>query len=174
MARRRSRVEGPNKLRQKLRRFPEDATKDLRKVMEAAAVEIERDAIGRLAASRQQQTGDLLQSISHQMSRDGLSFVVGPGVKGAELARRRTGSATGKTIARGKSRGEKLDLSTMRRRDVWNFIKGYWLEFGTKGSDGSPRIAPMPFMSTAYEANRARIQRAVRNALNRAINKAAR
>lgn len=169
---RRSRVTGVNKLRRTLRRVDDESTKRLRKVVAAGLSAIERDA--RAAAPRDK--GDLAESIQTAMSRDGLTGVVGPGVNVAERVRKQAGSEFGRTIRRGKKAGEKLNLSNRSKDLLMQFHKGYWAEFGTKGSaDGKVPAQPArPFMSPAYDTNQARIRRAVKRAITDALNKAAR
>lgn len=168
MARRRkSGLEGVTPLRKKLRRADDEITKELRSVVAEGLQAIKMDAIALAPVDE----GDLVRSIDISISRDGMTGVVGPGVKTAEIVRRRTNSAWGSVIKRGKARGEKIRLSDMRREELWQFFKGYWIEFGTKGSarKNIPPQPARPFMGPAYLANRAWLKSRVNAAVNNVL-----
>ncbi|HEY7824694.1 MAG TPA: HK97-gp10 family putative phage morphogenesis protein [Acidimicrobiia bacterium] len=169
---RRSRVSGVSTLRRKLRRVEPESTKRLRKVVESGLEAIARDA--RSMAPRDK--GDLVDSIDVLLSRDGLTGVAGPGVKAAESVRKRSGSSFGRFVKSGKRAGEKINLSRRNKVALMQFYKGYWAEFGTKGTaDGKvPPQPATPFMSPAYDTNQVRIRRAVQRAIREALVKAAR
>lgn len=157
VARRRSRVEGPNKLRRKLRRIEPAITRELQDVVRDGLNRIQRDAMS-LAPVDQ---GDLRESIEVNLSRDKLSGLVGPGAKAAELVRRTTGSEFGRTVKRGKRRGQKYNMRRATKEALFNFYKGYWAEFGTKGNakKNIPAQPARPFMGPAYEINKGWIAR---------------
>jgi len=50
---------------------------------------------------------------------------------------------------------------------AFNFFKGYWFEFGTKGDPkrNIPRQRAMPFMNPAYDSNKEWILRRVKSGL---------
>ena len=168
---RRSRMSGVTSLRKKFRRFPDSATKEVQDELRVGLNRIERDAIG-LAPVDQ---GDMAASITTVISRDGLSGVVGPGVKGAEIVRRKTGSVFSSTVKKGKQRGEKIRLSAVNEEARFNFFVGYWNEFGTKGAPDRniPPQTARPFMSPAYDINRRALADSIRRAINKVIDKVA-
>lgn len=168
---RRSRVTGVNSLRRKLRRVDPEITQRLRNVVRASLDAIQRDAQSLAPRDR----GDLADSIEVLMSRDGLTGVVGPGVRAAERVRKQTGSEFGRTIQRGRRAGEKVSLSRRNKEALMQFYKGYWSEFGTKGSaeQGIPPQRPTPFMTPAFDMNENRTRRAVQAAINAALRRAA-
>ena len=169
---RRSRVGGVNSLRRKLRRVEPEATQRLRRVVRASLDTIASAA--RAGAPRDK--GDMADSIQVLMSRDGLTGVVGPGVRAAETVRKRTGSEFGRIVRSGKKAGEKIRLSNRNKEALMQFYKGYWAEFGTKGAPAQniPAQPARPFMTPAFESNRRRIQRAVQRAITEALSRAAR
>lgn len=148
-----------SKTRKLLRRLPDDLTIPIRAAFEQGAADIADEARFNLASTRTMQTGDLMASIEHKVSRDGLTAVVGPGAKAANIIKKALGSefATSST---------KFQLSKGNKKLLFQFFKGYWLEFGTK------HIAPRPFMGPAFDANKdaisAEVQKGIKNALDRA------
>lgn len=172
MARRRSRVEGPNKLRQKLRRIDPAVTQELKNVLRDGLNRIHRDAVSLAPVD----TGDLRESIEVNLSRDGLSGLVGPGAKAAELVRRTTGSEWGRVIKGGKRRGQKYNMRKATKQQLWQFYKGYWAEFGTKGNPKKniPAQPARPFMRPAYEVSKAWIGRRAADSINRILDKVSR
>jgi hypothetical protein len=160
---RRSRVEGPNILRRKLRRVEPEILRGVQDVLRDGLNRIQRDSMSMTPVDE----GDLRDSIEVKLSRDKLSGIVGPGAGAAEIMRRKAGSAFATS-------SPKARLSKRNTRALWNFFKGYWHEFGTKGSTkwNLPPIRPVRFMSRSYDANREWIRRrsdaAIRNALEKA------
>lgn len=149
-----------------------DAVNDIvRSAVQDGLHSIERDAKVFVPVDE----GDLRDSIGIKMSRDGLTGIVGPGVKAAELVRSRSGSQFGQTYRRGKRKGEKFKLSKRNKKEYFQFLKGYWAEFGTKGSSKAniPAQPARPFMSTAFKSNERRIVANVKRAVNRALARAA-
>lgn len=162
---RRSRIEGPNKLRMKLRRVDPSIKRGVQDVLRDGLNRIQRDALTFVPVG----TGDLRDSIEVKLSTDKLSGIVGPGVKAAEIMRKKTGSefATGSRKAR---------LSKRNKVALFQFFKGYWIEFGTKGNP-KKKIPPQParpFMSPAYLMNREWIRRRANRAIEAALEKASR
>lgn len=158
---RRSRVTGVNRLRKTLRRVDPEIGAEVREAVRESAEAITLDAV-RFAPRDE---GDLVRAIDYQLGRDGFTAVIGPGAKAAEIARRRAGSPF--ALA-----GSAVRLSRSNRHLLYQFFKGYWAEFGTKGGNGVPPQPARPFMQPAWDLNRPyavkRTQGAVRNALERA------
>lgn len=167
----RSRMTGNTKLRRTLRRIDPAITQELRDVVKDGLEAIKWDAISFVPIDE----GDLARSIDYKLGRDGLTGVVGPGAKAAELARKKaaSGSAFG-TVA--KKGGGKVRLSRSNQELLWEFFKGYWVEFGTKGNAARniPPMAPQPFMAPAYDVNRLWFSRRAQRALVRALERASR
>lgn len=80
MARRSRRITGANRLRRKLRRFPDEATDELRQTIWAFASEMQGDARARAPKD----TGTLAANIQARFSRDGLEARVGVITKAAK------------------------------------------------------------------------------------------
>jgi len=167
---RRSRVEGPNRLRRKLRKIEPDITQQLRNVIRDGANRIAWTA----AAFVPVDTGELRASIETKVSSDGMTAIIGPGAKAAEILRTRTGSEFGRFVRKGKNRGKKVNLSKMNKRLLMNFYKGYWIEFGTKGSakKNIPAQPARPFMRPAFDTNQAVIASRVKSAINNILQRA--
>lgn len=155
---RRSSISGVNKLRKTLRRLEPGVVDQVRGAIKDSAQAITADAI-QLAPVDE---GDLVRSIDFKLGRDGLTAVIGPGANAAEIARRKAGSPF--TAA-----SRSIPLSRANKALLFQFFKGYWIEFGTKGGGGVERQPPRPFMRPAFQVNRRyaerRVQSAVRNAL---------
>lgn len=160
MSRRASAFQRLNKTRKLLRRLPDDMTDPIRAAFEQGAKDIAAEARFNLASARRTDTGDLMASIDYKVARDGLTAVVGPGAKAANIVKKATGSsfATRSTTVRLSGRSKKL---------LFNFFKGYWLEFGTK------RITPRPFMGPAFDGSRSRISTEVQKGISSALERAA-
>ena len=162
--RRRSGLQGVTKLRRKLRRIDKEVTQELRDVVSESLDEIERDALGLVPVD----AGDLAHSIEVKISSDGFTGIVGPGAKAAEIVRRKAGSVFAFA-------GDKINLSAAKKHDLFQFFKGYWIEFGTKGSPehNIPPQPARPFMTPAYEFNRPRIRERVKAAIDRILQRVA-
>lgn len=150
-----------SKTRKLLRRLPDDLTDPVRSAFEKGASDIAEEARFNLASTRNTETGDLMASIEYKVSRDGLTAVVGPGAKAANIIKKATGSSFA-------TRSTKVRMSKRSKSLLFQFFKGYWLEFGTK------HIAPRPFMGPAFDANRERISADVQRGISSALDKAAR
>lgn len=160
MSRRSSSIRGVTKLRKFLRRVEPNIASGVKDAINRAAKTIHFDALknadradyGKLIGIREY--GDMIASIGIKYGRDGLTAVIGPGAEDLHL--------TGKTSIRGKEAR-------------WNFNKGLWAEFGTKGDPkrNIPRIPPAPFMNPAYEMNAKHIQKDVHRAVEIALERAA-
>lgn len=167
-----SRVQGTNKLRRTLRRLDSNLTKGIRHVIQQGAQAIEADALALVPVDE----GDLARSIEYKLGRDGLTAVVGPAASAAEIKRKATGSAFGQIRRRGKKRGQRVKLSKRNTELYFQFLKGYWIEFGTKGNSqrNIPPQPARPFMGPAFAMNRAWITGRARRALRLALEQASR
>ena len=162
---RRSKVEGVSALRKKLRRIDPEIKKEIADVVIEGLEAIRRDAQALVPVD----TGELRDSIEVQFSkRDGVSGLVGPGAKAAEIVRRKSDSKT----AFG---GWKYRLSKKNKAKLYQFFKGYWIEFGTKGNakKNIPPQSARPFMAPAYLANREWIRQKARIAVDNVLRKVA-
>lgn len=187
---RRSRVEGTTALRKKLRRIDPAIKQEIADVVIEGLEAIKRDAQAMVPVD----TGDLRNSIEVQFSkRDGVSGLVGPGAKAAEIVRRKSDSKT-------SFGGWKYRLSKKNKAALWQFFKGYWVEFGTKGGEikgrGTrrgkrvviaigddvrsvqsvkiPAQPARPFMAPAYLKNREWIREKARVAVDQVLVRIAR
>ena len=161
----RSGIRGINKLRRTLRRIEPELQEPIRQAIKNTAESIKLDAV----AGAPIDEGDLVRSIDYKIGRDGFTAVIGPGARAAEIARRRAGSPFATRIASGEIR-----LSAVNKKDLFQFFKAYWIEFGTKGSPehNVPPLPARPFMGPAYllneEYGKAQVRAAVKQALERA------
>lgn len=133
-----------NKLRRKLRKMEEVVESGIRPAIEKAAYAIQLDAVARVPVDE----GDLQRSITHKIGRDGLTAVIGPGAKSAAVARAAKGSAF--------ATRSRIQLGSISKHDLFQFFKGYWIEFGTKGAPerNIPAQPARPFMQPAYDVNK--------------------
>lgn len=164
---RRSRVEGPNQLRRKLRRIDPEITKSLRDALARAASAIEAAATQLVPVD----TGDLAGSIEHKISADGLTAVIGPGARAAEIIRSKTGSQFGRFAKAGKRKGQKVNMRGANKKLLMMFYRGYWVEFGTKGSakHNIPPQSPRPFMRPAFDINKGRAKSEIAARINQVL-----
>lgn len=159
-------IKGLNKLRRTLRRIEPEMQEPVRAAILNTAEAIKQDAI----AGAPIDEGDLVRSIDYKLGRDGFTAVIGPGAKAAEIARSRGGSA----FATQDRKGEIIRMSAANKKLLFQFFKGYWHEFGTKGSPehNIPPLPARPFMNPAYllneEYGKAQVRAAVKIALDRA------
>lgn len=159
-------IRGLNKLWRTLRRIEPELQDPIRTAILNTAEAIKQDAI----AGAPVDEGDLVRSIDYKIGRDGFTAVIGPGAKAAEIARSRGGSA----FSTQDRRGEIIRMSAANKNLLFQFFKGYWLEFGTKGSpeNNIPPLMPRPFMNPAYLLNeqygKDQVRAAVKTALDRA------
>lgn len=156
--RQRSGLQGVTKLRRTLRRIEPAATEGIRLEIADAAEAIRLDAVSRAPVDE----GDLVRSITAKFGRDRLTAVIGPGAKGVLIASRLWASPFATRTAGITT----TQFPKSARRDLFQFFKGYWIEFGTV------KMAARPFMIPAFEVNRAhfvgRVRERVRVALERA------
>jgi hypothetical protein len=161
-ARRARGLQGVPALRKKLRRIDPAISGELKKVVKEGAEAIMFDAV----SGAPRQFGDLQYSIDYKISSDGFTAVIGPGVKAAEIVRRKTGSAFGHT-------SKKVNLNASNKHDLYQYFKGYWIEFGTKGGNGVAALQANPFMQPAYKTNERWIVDNTRNAINSILDRVA-
>lgn len=148
-------IQGVDKLRLKLRRMEKVVQSGIKPAILQTALEIE-------ASAKQfvpKDTGDLMRSIKSKVSGDGLAAVVGPFANSAIVK-----SLTSGSIFNNKSGGA---MSALDKKKKFQFFKGYWIEFGTKGAPDRniPAQPARPFMQTAFDVNKtagaARVKAAV-------------
>lgn len=158
----RSRLVGANKLRRTLGRIDKTVTAQVRDAVQDVAEAVKWDAVERAPVDE----GDLVRSIDYKLSSDGMSAVVGPGARAAEIVRKKAGSAF-------KSRMD-IKISAKTKEGLFQFFKGYWIEFGTKGNrkTGVGKKAPRPFMKPAWDTQSEWAKTRVRVAVNRALKQA--
>ena len=144
MSRRQSRVTGTTKLTKILRRVEPEVRGPVGEAVREGLDAIKWDAV----AAVPKDSGDLAASIDWIQSADGLSGAVGPAAKSMRLVKRSTGSAFNTAGI------SQLRLSDRNKKRLFQFFKGYWLEFGTKGRSGAGAITPRPFMRPAWDVNR--------------------
>jgi HK97 gp10 family phage protein len=138
-------LQGLSSLRKKLRNMEKIVESGIKPAIRDAAIAIQLDAIQRVSVDN----GDLQRSIDFKISPDGLAAVIGPSAKSAAVAREVRGSAfaTRSTVS----------LGGISKKALFQFFKGYWLEFGTKGAPDRniPPQQARPFMQPAYDVNKA-------------------
>lgn len=128
---------GLSSIRLSLRKAIPAIREEVAKVIEesaAEAVEVER-----FMAPRSE--GDLIQSISYVVSSDGLSAVIGPGIRGATTVKKAAGSYFA-TRSLSSRTGKVLNFSKQTQFDRFQLMKGYWLEVGTKKMRRHPFVEP--------------------------------
>ena len=163
--RRRSRVQGVNTLRKKLRRIDPGIRQEISDVVIEALGAIKRDAQSMVPVD----TGALRDSIEIKFSkRDGVSGLVGPGAGAAEIVRSKS---------KGKSAwgAHRYKLQRGNKAKLREFYKGYWIEFGTKGSakKNIPAQPARPFMAPSFLVNRDRILKQCRAAIDNVLRRVA-
>ena len=72
--------------------------------------------------------------------------------------------------------GEIIKMSAANKALLFQFYKGYWHEFGTKGSpeNNIPPLPARPFMNPAYQMNEEYGKQQVRAAVKLALERASR
>jgi len=160
-----SRMTGVKKLRRTLRRAPDEITDDVRMAVRRGAEAVHADAVARAPIDE----GDLVRSIEIRFGRDGLTAVVGPGARAVQLARRKAGTEFA-------TRSPRLRLSRRNKDLLFQFFKGRWIEFGTKGNSrlNIPPQPARPFMGPAADLNKTFFKNEARVAVRRALDRLAR
>lgn len=156
-ARQRSGFFGVTKLRKTLRRLDPEIVDGVKAEFRQGAEAIEFDAISNAMMLGVIDSGDMVASITTKYARDGLTAVIGPGASVVRVNK--------------SPFNTRLYVSQKSKDMAWQFFKGYWAEFGTKGDPerGIPAQPPRPFMNPAFDANKTRISRDVRSAVNLAM-----
>ena len=156
-------LRGATKLRRTLRRLEPEITKGVQYEVARGAQKIKDDAIRNFRSIDVPEigTGDLLRSISYNLSRDKLSAVIGPEAKRAKL---------NKGIFSTKAR-VKTYKTKPAKAARWNIMKGYWVEFGTKGApdENIPPMPPRPYMNPAWDMNKGALRVKIRGEVNKAL-----
>lgn len=158
-----SRVDGGRKLKRVLRRLPGEMIQGISQPFAQGAQDIVLDARG----FAPKLSGDMAASIEAKFSNRGLTVAIGPGVRGYEADQR---------AQRRIIRGQTGRISDANRQRFFQFSKGLWMEFGTKGSPehNIPPLPPHPFMGPAVDLNLARIRGNVVTGINRTLGRVAR
>lgn len=149
-------LQGVSSLKRKLRRMEKHVQSGIPDAMESAAKSIAVAAKFMVPVD----TGELKKSIEYKQSSDGLSAVIGPSAKSAAVAREVKGSAF--------ATRSKIKIGKLSKKKLFQFFKGYWIEFGTKGNaeKNIPAQPARPFMSPAFEATKENAITNVANAVN--------
>jgi hypothetical protein len=160
-----SRIRGVNRLRRTLRRAPDEISDGVRQVVRDGAEAVRLDAIARV------QPTSIKRSIETKYGRDGLTALVGPSAKAADLAARKNQRAGGARSAFGAARRSSVRLSKAKSEELFQFFKAFWYEFGTKGvpSRNIPPQPARPFMRPAMDVNRRYFTEESRRAIRRAL-----
>lgn len=154
-------------LRRKLKRLNKHIENGVKPELEASLKIVAQTAVFNVPKDE----GDLMRAIDYSLSSDGLAGVAGPAAKNAKVKRtlRTGGTSAFATRAAGGS-----VLSDAAKDKLFQFFKGYWIEFGTKGAPDRniPPQPARPFMQPAWDVNasmiKARIKKAIDNQLKRA------
>lgn len=139
---------GVTKLRKTLRRLEPEAKQGIKDSFRDAAERIHYDSLVNLRSKVSGEgSGDLAASIGIKYGRDGFTAVIGPGADTVKINKSPFNTA--------------LYVSKRAKHDAWQFFKGYWFEFGTKGNPGKniPPQPARPFMNPAYDANKGELMR---------------
>ncbi len=157
MAARKSGFFGANKLRKTLKRLDPEITSGVKLAVKLGAEDISNDAAAIAYSKGIYDTGDLIDSIEVQLGREGLTALIGPGAKRLKISKSPFNTT--------------LYVTDRDKYAAWQFFKGYWAEFGTKGDPANnvPPQTPRPFMQPAYDANKGTMSTQIQKAVNRAL-----
>lgn len=138
-------LNGVSSLRRKLRKMEPfvqsgirpAVTKTLINITETAKVLVPKDS------------GDLADAIEYKVSADGMAGVAGPSAKNAAVAKVTRGSAWATRML-----SKPIGATSAKR--LFEFFKGFWVEFGTKGSpeNNIPPMPAQPYMRPAFDMNK--------------------
>lgn len=158
-------VKNQRALMRKMKRLTAAIENRVAPTMDDVAKAMQLDAIQRVPKD----SGDLARFIEVKRVDGGLTQIIGPGAKSAAVVKVQRG---GSPFATRKAGAKKL--GNLTKYKLWQFFKGYWTEFGTKGyvtkvknkkalSDGEtfygtkvdiPARPAQPFMRPAFDVNK--------------------
>ena len=144
-------------MRRTLRRLEPEALKETKQAILDGAMDILVD----MAMAAPRDTGKMWQSIDYKLGRDGLTAVIGPGAS---------------MITISKNPFDTTVKMSKRKKDIlMQFFKAYWIEFGTKGNAAKniPAQPARPFITPAFDRNKAKVLKNVQNGISLALKKAA-
>lgn len=149
-------LQGVDPLRRKLRNMEKVLESGIKPAIKQAAASIEASA----KAYAPKDTGELMRAIKSKVSGDGMSAVIGPYANAAIV-----NSVVKGTAFNNKGGGV---LTELDKKKKFQFFKGYWIEFGTKGAPDRniPAQPARPFMQPAFDANKAEAVANVKNLVN--------
>ena len=167
-----SRVTGADKVSKKLRKISEYAGKPVKAVLQQSCELLVSDIKANTPSSPIREP--LRETIEYKLTPDGLTGVVGPGVKTSKVIKATSG---------GTVNLKKIDLEhtgKKGKRILFQGIKAGWIEYGTKGYSVKNRVkkglysqkkgvffgkdvtiparAARPFINPAYEAREPEIK----------------
>lgn len=178
-------VKNQQRLLRKLQRIAKATENEVAPAIDRSATAIQMDAILRV----RKDTSELASFIEKKIGNGGLTAIVGPGAKSVAVIKTQRGGSPFATRKAGAK-----SLGAITKVKLFQFFKGYWLEFGTKGyvvetknakvlSDGKnfygtkvniPARPKRPFMQPAYDVNERWAINEVTKAVNEMIRKAGR
>ena len=164
---RRSKVEGVTRLRKKLRRVDPAITSGIRDILKQNLDAMATTERGLVPVD----TGEMRNSIQVLVSKDGMTGIVGPGARAAEIVRKASGSEFSLVRNRGKRRGSYIKLRTGNKKLLMQFYKAYWLNFGTKGSAkrNIPAQSPLKFVEQTWAIHKPGLSQSMRAEINSAL-----
>lgn len=142
---------GLSKLRKTLKRMEPTIQREFHKALESAGQELKQDAVMFASMKNIKDSGDLIASIDYKVGSGGSTVVVGPGAAALTWQKKPWDNQSAAA----------MKLSRKQKHMKWQFFKGYWAEFGTKGdpSRGIPEQPARPFMGPAWDNNKAGLQK---------------
>lgn len=155
-------------LRRKLKKLNKHVENGIKPELKASLEMVAATA----AANVPRDSGDLAANIDVALSSDGLAGVAGPSAKNAKVKKALSKGAT--SVFATRASGGKV-ISTGTKKKIFQFFKGYWIEFGTKGSPerNIPPQPARPFMQPAWDINSAAIKRRLKKAIDQQLKRAA-
>jgi len=157
---------GMSKLRKLLNKMDPEARDLVADVIKDGAQAIETD----MMIGAPVDDGDLVQSISHKLGRNGLSAYVGPGASRASISKMGFGQSQRRYTKAGN-----LTSATIRDDHArFQLYKAHWHEHGTKPHGNHPGQPSRPFINPAYDANASWIKTRLKDAIDEALRISAR
>lgn len=155
---------GLSKLRKTFKRLPPTLQRDISQTLEWAGKEVMIDAVMIANMKDIRQSGDMIESISFKLHRDGSSVLVGPSANKASWQ-----SYGWDTRSKGAQ-----NLSIKQKDAQWQYFKAYWAEFGTQphslgGGRQHPGIQPRSFMEEAWNSNAPGVTAKVNKVVNETL-----